>query len=111
LRLFVASYEQPRDRFHQLRAHLLGSIADMLERAAELCLSLRWCQPGEQEAITHRADDGVVRVDHAGGGGDQPDFALPMQGATTVAAQVPGPAAVINLAQRSQRLGLGLRMH
>ena len=63
-RFELPSGEQSRDRLGEFFAHLLGAVADMLQRAFELAVTDRR-QPRQQETVAHAADHRVVRVDHA----------------------------------------------
>ena len=44
--------EQSRDRLGEFFAHLLGAVADMLQRAVELAAADRR-QPRQQETVAH----------------------------------------------------------
>ena len=96
--------EQSRDRLGEFLAHLLGAGADVFHARAELAATDRR-QARQQEAVAHAADDRIVRVDHAGGREQQPDLALPGERAAAIAAEMPGPGAVVDFAQRGQHLG------
>ena len=54
-----------------------------------------WRQPGEQEAVPHGPDDGVVRVDHPSAGENEAHLAVPVQCSAAIAADMAGPAAII----------------
>src|SRR5262249_33049747 len=72
--LEAAASEQFGDGLGQLLTLLLGCDAEVPEGAVELCLPWRWREPGQQEPVAHRPDDGAMGIDHFGCCKDESDL-------------------------------------
>ena len=100
--------EQIGDGLDQPRAHLRGTVG-VLDGMKEL--SLVGLHAAQQEAITELADHAIIAVVDTSAAEQQTDLAGPLQGPAAIGADDAGPFAVVDLAQRGQQLGLGLRPH
>ena len=98
------------DGVGELGAHLLFA-AGVPERFAGLEVRVDVGEPVEDEAFAHRSHDGVMTVDRRGAAGDESDAALPCERLAAVGADVSGPGAVEDLAQRGEDARAGVSVH
>ncbi len=68
-------------------------------------------EPVEDEPFAHCAHDCVVAVDRRGAAGDQADLARPCEGSPAVCADVAGPGAVVDFAERGEHGGSRVSVH
>ena len=97
-------------RFSELGPHLL-LVPGVLERPSRLLFPVDVGKAEKHEPLAHRAHDGVVAVDRRGAAGDEADLALPMERLAPAGANLARPAAVVDLAERGERLGACVPVH
>ena len=106
------SYEravQPRPKLGQWTATLDELLEANAAKPAREQLTL--IRIFEQEPITQRVLDRIMRIDDVGAGEDQSELALPFQLTAAVGSKAADIVAIIDFAQYAQNFRLGLRTH
>src|SRR5262249_9005249 len=110
-RVAVPAGEQMSDGFGEFLAHLFGAGADVVEGAEELLLARDRGQAGEQGAVAHSPEDGVMAIDHAGATEQHPELAIPNEFYAAASADVSGPMPVVDFAHGSQQRSACIALH
>src|SRR5262249_49972656 len=98
--------EQFGDGRNQLGAQIHG-VVGVLDGMQELLFV--GLNAAQQETITELADHTVIAVIDASAAEQQSNLAGPFQNSAAIGADDPRPLPIIDLAQRGEELGLGLR--